>query len=341
MIYASVLTQDGSLSCIDPETGELCHNRAGAYTEAIQQYVRPSGLSARLAHQAEIRIFDACYGLGYNTWALINTLNAEALSFNATDHERYISIISVEKALEILQFLPEILEQPSLRHLKSKMQALEHNTYYRTLEALNLETDQPQNVLNLDLELTPKCHLHWELWLGDLRTFAPLLTGDFDAIFHDPFSPQKMPELWTVDLFRQYHARLCVKNGKLLTYSAAAAVRGGLIEAGFALRKSHALGNKAGGGTIAQPFPPIEMNCLEIKSTEAKLIKIESDAFETGLPLDDWELSYLETRAGLPYRDVNLCATRPMILSTREDEQQHSARPSGSTVLKTKPRPGS
>jgi hypothetical protein len=65
----------------------------------------------------------------------------------------------------------------------------------------------------------------------------------------------------------------------------------------------------------------------------------ESDTrLENCLPLEPWELEYLDSRAGIPYRDERLNQSRAAILMQRSEEQAQSARPSGSYALKQKPR---
>ena len=340
MSYELVQTADGSLSCRDNLTGELCHNQAGAYTESVHFYTRPSDLLSRIRAEGRIRVLDACYGLGYNTWALLNELLSleNDPGFLADWQQRQklegapkafvVLVVCIEKYAEILQFLPQILDFPSLGILKEKLTASEHNTYYRTLQCFmdtkggaNCEGEiTPQTLI---LDFPPVWRFELELWVDDLRLRVPqLLATDndaFDAIFHDPFSPQKMPELWTADLFAEYHRLLQPRAGKLLTYGASAAARGSLIEAGFSIFKTPGLGAK-GGGTLA-------LTCPAPTDPDGPAL----------LPLTDWELEYLESRAGLPYRDAGLSLGRAEILANREVEQAHSPRPSGAAALKRKP----
>lgn len=314
-------TADGSISCIDSETGQLCHNSAGAYTEAVQNYVFPSGLRDKIRQTGHIRVLDACYGMGYNSWALINEiLRDEELNRMAEEKPLTISIVAIEKHPEIMAFLPQVLEHPSFDALKKKIPQFEHNTYYRTL--IDFENHQPEKAEHRTFftEVADKWRLEFHLWIDDLRTRVVELEQDFDAIFHDPFSPQKMPELWTTDLFAVYHKLLSERSGILLTYSTAAAIRGGLQEAGFTVLKTQGLGKKA-GGTLA---------C----SVTTNIALYESST----IPLESWEEGYLLSKAGIPYRDTHLKQSRETILSRREVEQQTSIKPSGSQALKQKPR---
>lgn len=320
MSFQIVPTADGSISCLDSETGQLCHNSAGAYTEAVKNYVLPSGLAEKVLNTGHIRVLDACYGMGYNSWALVNELVQLPIPDGYTGKKPFtISIVAIEKHPEILSFLPQVLAHPTFDALKKKIDPFEHNTYYRTLLCdLNTKAGSLGRQQSSTL-IVGGWHIEFSLWVDDLRTRVPQLSGAFDAIFHDPFSPQKMPELWTQDLFERYRELLYIKEGVLLTYSTAAAVRGGLQEAGFTVLKTPGLGKKA-GGTLAI-------------STTNGLAPLSADT----IPLEDWEREYLRSRAGIPYRDSGLSQSRPEILAAREQEQIASNRPPGSQALKKKP----
>jgi hypothetical protein len=324
MPFQLVPTEDGSLSCVDSETGQLSHNRAGAYTEAVHLYDRPSGLSDLVLRQGGIRVLDACYGMGYNTWSLINELVRleetsdfkKLVANHSPDQQFTVSLVCIEKHPEVLEFLPQILSLPTFDPLNSKIGPSEHNAYYRTLTCSSHTKVGGVEVRYLTMHIAPHWRFEVELWVDDLRNRVPQLQGPFDAVFHDPFSPQKMPELWTVDLFREYHRLLQPRNGRLLTYCAAAAVRGGLMEAGFQVSSLKGLGAKT-GSTLARA------GCDDLDTRQ-------NDQH----PLEACELEYLATRAGIPYRDPGLSHSREGILSSRVQEQAASSRPSGAQALK-------
>jgi tRNA U34 5-methylaminomethyl-2-thiouridine-forming methyltransferase MnmC len=100
------------------------------------------------------------------------------------------------------------------------------------------------------------------LLLGDAR--ATLLaaaaggSGDalvpdrgFDAVFLDPFSPARAPELWA-EPFRAAVARRMAPGSWLSTYSAAFRVRVALARAGLRVGRGPRVGRK-GEGTLASP----------------------------------------------------------------------------------------
>ena len=169
-----------------------------------------------------------------------------------------------------------------------------------------------------------------EFIVDDLRTVLPTLQEPFDRVFHDPFSPQYVPELWTCEVFQEYYRLLDPRQGCLLTYSAAAAVRGGLIETGFALGRTIGVGDKTGGTAAWIPSQSLEIQGAETQDPNV-------DCSVPIRALTTWEQAYLDSRAGLPYRDPGLRGNRSDILSRRSAEQEGSERLSGAALLKQKP----
>lgn len=286
--FPLVATDDGSYSCYDAETGELQHNSIGAYTEALEHYCKPSGAVERLKETGSLRVLDACFGLGYNTWVLLDQIIRDP------EVRGSLTLVCVEKDPAILATCPLILESPCFNALNFPTAPFEHNTYYQT---------QPSPHV-FSTEVTGRVMIRMEIWCDDLRTVVPSLfeSGMYDFVFHDGFSPRKVPELWSVDLFREYHRLLKPDCGKLLTYSTANAVWGGLLDAGFTVYKTAPLGRKA-GGTLALSSGDMTPGPL-------------------AMPLDSEECRKLEGKAGVPYRDPGMSLDRAEILQNRASEQE-------------------
>lgn len=304
-------TSDGTCSLQDPETGELHHNRAGAYTEALEHYVLPSQAIERVEKTRKLHGIDVCFGLGYNTWVLLQTLLE-----NVTPPFS-ITVECIEKDPNILKMIPLVLNLDRFDILKQKIPALEHNIYYQTFDSSFVRVQIFENGVEVILNFR----------VGDVREEVPKLAmtsdevplwrgvgGDFavDFIFHDPFSPARMPELWTVDLFRLYFSMLERQHGCVCTYSAAGAVRGGLREAGFTLYRTPALGNKTGGGTFAIVAGTNDSVCLENPALY--------------FPLSSEEEAFIASRAGIPYEDETFQGERSVILQRRQQAQAASGR---------------
>lgn len=81
------------------------------------------------------------------------------------------------------------------------------------------------------------------LLIGDAQAQLSQLRGTVDAWFLDGFAPAKNPEMWTPALFAEV-ARLSAPGTSLGTFSAAGAVRRGLREVGFKMKRLPGQGKK-------------------------------------------------------------------------------------------------
>lgn len=112
-------TADGSWSWYDDTVGELQHNRAGAYSEALTQYVQPL-LAQHPPHKSDWRILDSCFGLGYNTWTLLQQI------INKRNKPQSLTVWAVEIDPRQLIRSLAIIDQPMFRDLKSIYDASAH-----------------------------------------------------------------------------------------------------------------------------------------------------------------------------------------------------------------------
>jgi len=152
------------------------------------------------------------------------------------------------------------------------------------------------------------------LW-GDARDNLARLQleqrGRLDLIWHDAFSPQRCPQLWTLEFLTRL-ATLLRPQGRWLSYCSAAAVREALRMVPLQLAALPAPAAAAGGagsataaarriwsgGTLASPMP------LE----PSRLWR----------PLSPLEREHLASSAGEPYRDPDGRATAAAIHSRRQ-----------------------
>lgn len=296
-----VATEDGSLSIRDEATGELQHNRAGAYAEALVNYVQPAGVLSAAAsrmHAGDLRILDVCFGLGYNSLVLLSEIVDKKLDYQS------INILGIEKDAEIVSLIPAVLRYEKFRPLTelvdfSKIAEFRAESFSVGKIAVTLQVvqDDIRNIIPMLANLGQnEC---------GANTACKAISGirDWDLVFHDPFSAKHVPELWTVDFFRCYHHLLQVRAGRVLTYSSAAAVRGGLRAAGFNVFRSQALGGKSGGtvGSIDERQREFGSHYL--------------------LPLEEDENLRLSTASGIPYRDETFAAPSADIRARRLVEQ--------------------
>ena len=86
-----------------------------------------------------------------------------------------------------------------------------------------------------------------DLWFGDVAENLPQL-GDYmnskiDAWFLDGFAPSKNPDMWNEQLYQQIF-RFTKPQGTFATFTAASAVKKGLENAGFNIKKRKGFGKK-------------------------------------------------------------------------------------------------
>jgi tRNA U34 5-methylaminomethyl-2-thiouridine-forming methyltransferase MnmC len=291
-------TRDGSWTCFNKTYEEHYHNVSGAYTEARSIYVAPTELAARLETTAELFVLDPFLGLGYNSLVCLH----EFSQLKATRFpDARLTLIAIEQDPEILAHLPGAIENSGQDDLKQFLAPFEHNIYYQTHGGLADCLANPA--------VDDSSGIAVKVVVGDTRSILPCLPqGMFHAVYHDPFSPRKQPELWTLQLFQQYARLLAANNGVVMTYSAAAPVRQGLRLAGFHVYPHALCLNKS--GTIA------------FKS-----------AREDFLPFSDLEMALMHSRSGIPYEDNETLSLSPAeILRCRVERQQASSLPSSSSI---------
>jgi tRNA U34 5-methylaminomethyl-2-thiouridine-forming methyltransferase MnmC len=266
-LFAPYITDDGSYTFFSTEFGQTFHSKYGAREESIYKFSIPT-LLAEKAIRGHLKILDICYGLGYNTAAALATIWQ-------ANPDCHIEII----AIELDRTVP--------------ISAIEHQLLADWM------TPIPQLLARLAREESVEIdRFKARLVFGDARqTIGSVIETGFqaDAIFLDPFSPLSCPQLWTVEFIDRV-AQCCAPDGRIATYSCAAAVRTALREAGLHVADTIPVGRKA-PGTIAS------FNSEELP------------------PLSQQELEHLQTRAAIPYRDPTLTDSMAKIILRRELEQ--------------------
>ena len=107
-----------------------------------------------------------------------------------------------------------------------------------------------------------------DLWFGDVAENLPQLgdymNGKIDAWFLDGFAPSKNPDMWNKQLYQQMF-RFTKLQGTFATFTAASAVRKGLENAGFNIKKRKGFGKKR--------------ECLSGQKTHEKLTALSTPWF--------------------------------------------------------------
>ncbi|MBW4697850.1 MAG: hypothetical protein KME03_08120 [Aphanocapsa lilacina HA4352-LM1] len=232
-------TADGSFTFACTRTGRAFHSRTGACREALGKFVRPSGL---LNRPEPIRVLDVCYGLGYNSAALLDTLwrvrPTARVELVALDLD--FGTARTAHALGGLALWP--LAEPLLGRL-----AVQGTVQTEQLQAQVLEGDAR-------------------------RTLQAVPSAWADGIYLDPFAPEHDPLLWTVE-FLSLLAQKLQADGALVTYACGAAVRKALLLAGLAVGSTPPVGRRS-PGTIANwhgGLPPLAAQELEHLQTRAAI----------------------------------------------------------------------
>ncbi len=279
------LGRDGSFSLYSRGRGceEGFHSAAGALREANEKFVVPAALE-RFAPGRELVVAEVAVGTGTNTAALLAAATAAGLELDWWGLE------------------------------------LDPRPLALALADAGFRAQWPEAVLSRLEGLAGGDRL----WLGDARRRLPelldILAGHCDLVLLDAFSPPRCPQLWSREFLEQL-VRLLRPDGRLLTYSSAAAVRRCLLELGLELRAIRPPADEperwsagtAAGFTPLAPHPALR-------------------------PLEPFEREHLASRAGLPYRDPSGTATAAEILERRRREQERSDAPPAR--LPRRPGPG-
>jgi tRNA U34 5-methylaminomethyl-2-thiouridine-forming methyltransferase MnmC len=213
-----ILTNDGSVTFHNEHYNETYHSVSGALEESFKKYIEPCKIK-NLAKKGNIRVLDICFGLGYNTLAAIFASQEE-------NKESFLDITALEKDAGILRELQAITLSDDLEFFYSQIKE---------------QVEKPE-ILICNKEKKECARI--KIILGDAASTISSIQESFDAVFLDPFSPKKNPELWTLEFFKQIK-RLVKKNAVLATYSCARIVRENLRDAGFAVSDGPIVGRKA------------------------------------------------------------------------------------------------
>ncbi len=277
---------------MDPEAGEILHNIAGAWREAVEHYAQPTGLAHAVPDPNHPQVpwswMDVCFGLGYGTWALLARLAACEGSGPPAQ------VLAFETNTDLSKHWQAIVE--SLRsHFPAERQP-------------SLAIHPHKDRFEIEVNCGERCLAEIQVHMVDFRGPLPACQVPVDFVLHDAFTPQLVPQLWTVETLAEYHRLLLLKAGRLMTYSTSAAVLGALLLNGFHVYRTPALGLKRGGSlACTQPLPePLPPGIQH-------------------LPADD--LAILATRSGFPYKDATWQADAHTVLSQRNAAQRASSLP--------------
>ena len=274
-----VLTKDGSYSLRSVIFQENFHSLLGALEETKLKFTAPSNL--KRFKGKSLNVLDICFGLGYNSASLLNELIKQ---------KSYLNLFGLEIDKKPLEY--SLRNESFLKLWDPKVK-----TIFKSLYRKNYFEDQ-----------FFKCSVLW----GDARDKINIIPSSikFDLIYLDGFSPQKCPQVWTIEFLSKVTEKLN-SQGYLITYSSSAAVRKTLRNLGleiFTIKPS--LNNRTfwSQGTVA--ISKFEKNKLKPNFNLKKLSLMEEE--------------HLLTKASIPYRDQGLNSSKDDIIKKRFDEQLFS-----------------
>ena len=271
-----VLTNDGSYSLRSVFFQENFHSLLGALEETKKKFTAPSDL--RRFKGKSLNVLDICFGLGYNSASLLDVLIKQ---------KSYLNWYGLEIDKKPLEY--------SLRN-KSFMQ-LWPPKVKKVFESLYLDEYFDDQFF--------KCRILW----GDAREKINMIPSDnkFDLIYLDGFSPQKCPQVWTIEFLSKVTEKLNAQ-GYLITYTSSAAVRKTLRNLGleiFTIKPTFNDKTSWSQGTVA--IAKSDKNKLKSNIIFEKLSAMEEE--------------HLLTNASTPYRDQDLNSSKEDIIKKRLNEQ--------------------
>ena len=271
-----VLTKDGSYSLRSIFFQENFHSLLGALEETKIKFTAPSDLQRFKGKSLDV--LDICFGLGYNSASLYNELIKQ---------KSYLNWYALEIDKKPLEY--------SLRNKAfKKLWAPKVKRIFDSLYKNDCFEDQFFN-----------CKILW----GDAREKINVIPADnkFDLIYLDGFSPQKCPQVWTIEFLSKVTQKLN-PQGYLITYTSSAAVRKTLRNLGlkiFTIKPNFNSRTSWSQGTVA------------IAKFDKKKLKSNYN-FEK---LSVMEEEHLLTKASIPYRDQDSNSCAEDIIRQRLDEQ--------------------
>lgn len=284
---------DGSFSLWSACVQEGFHSGRGALREAQETFVRPSQLQ-RFPAGERLTLLEVCVGTGSNLAALIEACDRQDLELD------WIGLELDPRPLRLA------LAQPAFR------QQWQPRTVF-TLEQLQ----QQGHWSGAAGGARGRGRILWGDARQSLADLAPARCGQLDLIWHDAFSPQRCPQLWTLEFLAEL-AALLQPRGRWLSYCSAAAVREALQRVPLHLVALH---TPAPSGQAASGVEHAQRRSWSGGTLASRLPLEPSPLWRS---LSRMEQEHQASSAGEPYRDPTGTATAAAI-----HRQRHNAQAAG------------
>lgn len=205
-----IITDDGSVTYRSIDVDECYHTKSGAVEEAFEKHAKPAKVDELAKKKNKIVIYDVCFGLGYNAAAAIDLIKK-------SNPKCKIMIYCFENDQNIIDKIIEVEPEFESFHLFKKSV----KTHY--IKEDNIEI---------------------KLFLGDARLLIKEAENKADVVFFDPFSPKKVPDMWTLEFLKDIYDQMN-NDGVLTTYSCARIVRDNMKSAGFKVSDGPTIGRRS------------------------------------------------------------------------------------------------
>ena len=346
LYFNFAFTNDGSVGLYNKDVGDVYHSVYGAREEAEDKFISPLNFRNNFFKQPNINVLDICYGIGYNTKALLKRILQEKyqgnLHVDILEYDKNLVTISpfivdgyFKKYPEISYILANYLIDSIYENRSSLFSIINNCKNFKYIEQFYMSLIKKYHYFRYSYNPCKqnKSFLHniyyhcisrrnkkafkglkiknfsLNTYFDDARKSIKQLNKLYDIIFLDAFTPSKLPTLWTLEFFNELY-RLISDNGMLVTYSNSAAVRHAMLDAGF---------------FVGKLFDKNNRHCGTVASKNCSLIKH---------PLDDYDLGLINTRAGIYFRDKNLDLTAEEIIENYNNERNNSLLESSSQYIK-------
>lgn len=208
-----IITDDGSHTVYSSRFDQHFHNPNGAIAESRYVFFEQTGLLDQLSKANSVTILEVGFGTGLNLMLLADY----CLSHNWSAHIDYYSVEGFPIETELAANL-------------NYRQHLEHSDEIPGTISIFERLSAGMN------EFTFLNNISVHLFNGMFEDFDP---GKIDAqfIFHDAFSPNVNPSLWTGEVFKKLKTQ-SAEDVILSTYCAASKAKGAMAWAGWKVARA-------------------------------------------------------------------------------------------------------
>ena len=200
-INSLVATKDGSNTLFSKLYNQHYHNPDdGAINESLSKHIIPTLTFHK--DKKELNILDICFGIGYNTFTLIDYVLKNDLDIKLNIYSPELDG-NLVKSLDTFPFPKEFEEIKYIIDVVAKEFKYEDDRF------------------------------KIEVFIGDAREYIKSFDENFfDIVFQDAFSSDVNFELWTKEYFEDIY-KLCKNSCIMSSYAIATPIRLSMYEAGF------------------------------------------------------------------------------------------------------------